>query len=196
MAWRTPKEWARESGHQWFPLTGQEVMAGGEKTSREKTDSDKSRKILWKRRYFQMQEESNKEILQKRSDGCMMGPKVKALYTEREVRKVDKQSADDRKHSQNCHCFSKSWRSLLWQFLRCFLSRSPHREKVSSKGEGKYHLGSQWLLVSACRMVICFNAVLLILPPHVKRLFFDCLCASSSPLEKLNFLNLISTLVA
>lgn len=40
-------------------------MAGGKKTSREKRDSDKRHKIVWKRRHFQVQEESNKEILQK-----------------------------------------------------------------------------------------------------------------------------------
>lgn len=52
-------------------------------------------------------------------------------------------STGQRKRSQKtCHCFSKCWRSLLWQFPKCFLSRSPYKEMVSSKGEEKL---SPWL---------------------------------------------------
>lgn len=109
-------------------------MAGGEKTSRGKTDSDKSRKILWKRRYFQMQEESNKEILQKRSDGCMIGPKVKALYTKREVGKVDKQSADDRENTaKTVIAFPKVEDPCFDNFLDAFSPEVPIERRCLPK---------------------------------------------------------------
>lgn len=74
----------------------------------------------------------------------MIGPKVKALYTEREVGKVDKQSALDRENAaKTAIAFPNVEDPCFDNFLNAFFPEVPIKKKCLPKERKSCPLGSQ-----------------------------------------------------